>query len=221
MKQGIRWTALCLLAAVATSALAQKGADQININGQLVMAARSGQVPRVRALLEQGPHQGASVNSRDRNGDSPLNMASAKGNAPMAAALLGAGADPDLANVSGVTPLMGAGLAANETIFRALLAAGAHAEPLDRVRKNAATYAAAAGCTGCIQALIAAGVPLNQKLENDLTLLMWAAAYGHEATVRLLLEQGAERKARDARGKTAADMAREGNHLALAALLDS
>jgi ankyrin repeat protein len=215
MKQGIRWTALCLLAAVATSALAQKGADQININGQLVMAARSGQVPRVRALLEQG----ASVNSRDRNGDSPLNMASAKGNAPMAAALLGAGADPDLANVSGVTPLMGAGLAANETIFRALLAAGAHAEPLDRVRKNA--YAAAAGCTGCIQALIAAGVPLNQKLENDLTLLMWAAAYGHEATVRLLLEQGAERKARDARGKTAADMAREGNHLALAALLDS
>ena len=117
--------------------------------------------------------------------------------------------------------MMGAGLAANEAIFRSLLAAGARTEPLDRVKKNAATYAAASGCTGCVQALVAAGVPVTSRLDNDLTLLMWAAAYGHEATVRLLLEQGARRGDKDARGKTAADMAREGNHLVLAKLLDS
>jgi ankyrin repeat protein len=152
MKQASRWLALCLLGTIATAAVAQKGADQINVNGQLVMAARTGQVPRVLALLEQG----ASVNSRDRNGDSPLNMAAAKGNADMVAALLKAGADVNLANVAGVTPLMGAGLAANEAMFRSLLAAGAKTEPLDRVKKNAATYAAASGCTGCIQALVAA-----------------------------------------------------------------
>jgi ankyrin repeat protein len=216
MKQASRWLALCLLGTIATAAVAQKGADQINVNGQLVMAARTGQVPRVLALLEQG----ASVNSRDRNGDSPLNMAAAKGNADMVAALLKAGADVNLANVAGVTPLMGAGLAANEAMFRSLLAAGAKTEPLDRVKKNAATYAAASGCTGCIQALVAAGVPVTAKLENDLTLLMWAAAYGHEATVRLLLDNGAQRTDRDARGKTAADMAREGTHLAVAKLLD-
>ena len=127
----------------------------------------------------------------------------------------------DRANVAGVTPLMGAGLAANEPIFRALLQAGAQPAPLDRVRKNAATYAAGSGCTGCIKALIEAGVQVNVRLENDLTLLMWAAAYGHESTVQLLLDQGAQRQDRDARGKTAADMARDGNHLALAKLLSS
>ena len=217
MKHAIRWMVLCLLGALATAALAQRGADQININGQFVMAARAGLVPRVQALLEQG----ASVNSRDRNGDSPLNMAATKGDATMVATLLDAGADPNLANIAGVTPLMGAAFAPNEAIFRTLLAAGASTDPLDRVHKNAATYAAASGCTGCIQALADAGVQLDERLENDLTLLMWAAAYGHEATVRLLLAHGAERKARDARGKTAADMAREGNHLALASLLGS
>ena len=217
MKQTTTWLALCLLGAGALPAFAQKGADQINVNGQLVMAARTGVVPRVQALLEQG----ANVNSRDRNGDTPLNLAAAKGNAAMVAALLKAGADVNLANVAGVTPLMGAGLAANDGIFRALLAAGAQTAPLDRVKKNAATYAAASGCSACIAELVKAGVQVNARLDNDLTLLMWAAAYGHEVTVRLLLDQGAERKDRDARGKTAADMAREGNHLALAKLLES
>jgi ankyrin repeat protein len=216
MKQTTAWFGLCVLAACAGPASAQKGADQINVNGQLVMAARTGVVPRVQALLEQG----ASVNSRDRNGDTPLNLAAAKGNAEMVAVLLKAGADVNLANVAGVTPLMGAGLAANEGIFRALMAAGAQAAPLDRVHKNAATYAAASGCTGCLSELVKAGVQVNARLENDLTLLMWAAAYGHESTVRLLLEHGGDRRDRDARGKTAADMAREGNHLALARLLE-
>lgn len=217
MKQSTTRLALFLLCASSVPALAQKGADQININGQLVMAARTGLVPRVQALLEQG----ASVNSRDRNGDTPLNLAAAKGNADMVAALLKAGADVNLANVAGVTPLMGAGLAAKEGIFRALIVAGAQPPPLDRVKKNAATYAAASGCSACITELLKAGVQVNARLENDLTLLMWAAAYGHEDTVRLLLEQGAERKDQDARGKTAADMARDGNHLALAKLIES
>jgi hypothetical protein len=195
---------------------AQRGMDQINVNGQFVMAARAGQVARVAALLEEG----AKVNSRDRNGDSPLNMAAAKGNAELVDVLLKAGADVNLANIAGVTPLMGAAFSANPDIFRKLLAAGAKFEPLDRVKKNAATYAAASGCTPCLGELLRAGSIVNAPLENQLTLLMWAAAYGHEATVRLLLEQGADRNLKDNRGKTAADMAREGNHLAVAKLLE-
>lgn len=42
MKQATRWTVLCVLGAIAAAAFAQQGADQINVNGQLVMAARSG-----------------------------------------------------------------------------------------------------------------------------------------------------------------------------------
>jgi ankyrin repeat protein len=205
-----------LMLLCSNAVFAQRGMDQINVNGQFVMAARAGQIARVAALLEEG----AKVNSRDRNGDSPLNMAAAKGNVELVDVLLKAGADVNLANLAGVTPLMGAAFSGKVEIVRKLLAAGARIEPLDRVKKNAATYAAGSGCADCLGELLRAGTPVNGRLENELTLLMWAAAYGHEAAVNLLLAQGAERGLKDNRGKTAADMAREGNHLNVARLLD-
>ncbi|MEO8120082.1 MAG: hypothetical protein ABI606_12270, partial [Rhodoferax sp.] len=55
-----------LLGSNMPGAFAQRGMDQININGQYVLAARAGRVERVVTLLEEG----AKVNSRDRNGDS-------------------------------------------------------------------------------------------------------------------------------------------------------
>jgi ankyrin repeat protein len=41
---------------------------------------------------------------------------------------------------------------------------------------------------------------------------MWAAAYGRDDAVKLLLGRGADANARDNRGKTAAAMAEEGGH---------
>ena len=69
-------------------------------------------------------------------------------------------------------------------------------------------------------ALLKAGTNVNAHLANDLTLLMWAAGYGHESTVRLLLEQGADRGLKDARGKTAGEIALEGNYTAVRRLLE-
>ena len=204
-----------LFGAQLPQAMAQRGMDQININGEFVMAARAGRVDRTAALLQQG----ANVNSRNRTGDSPLNMAAEKGNLSMVELLLKAGADVDLANLAGVTPLMGAAFTGNVEILRKLLAAGARIEPLDRVKKNAATYAAGQGCTDCLAELLRAGTPVNAALDNELTLLMWAAAYGHEATVRWLLAQGADRSLKDGRGKTAAEMASEGGHEKVRAIL--
>jgi ankyrin repeat protein len=60
---------------------------------------------------------------------------------------------------------------------------------------------------------------VNAPLENKLTLLMWATPYGQESSVNLLLNQGADRQRKDNRGKTAADMAREGGHDKVLALL--
>lgn len=198
-------------------AIAQQGMDQININGQFVLAAKAGRVARVAALLDEG----AKVNSRDRNGDSPLNLAAARGNTELVAVLLQAGADVNLANLAGVTPVMGAAFSGNAEVLRKLLAAGAHMEPVDRVRKNAATYAAGSGCQACLAMLIRAGTAVNAPLENNLTLLMWAAAYGHASSVQLLLDQGADRSLKDSRGKTAADMADEGHHPHVVSLLST
>jgi ankyrin repeat protein len=204
--------AACILAAPVT---AQRGADNININGQLVLAARAGQVQRVASLLESG----AQVNSRDRNGDTPLNMAAARGNADLVDLLLRSKADVQLPNLTGVTPLMGAAYAGNAQIVRRLLEAGARIDPVDRVKKNAAVYAAAQGCAACLDELLKAGAPVNGRLDHELTLLMWTAGYGHESVARLLMDRGADRALRDDRGKTAADIARELNFPALARLL--
>ena len=209
--------ALLMSCAALMPAIAQQGADQINKNGEFVLAAKAGRTERVAALLSEG----AAVNSRDRNGDSPLNMAATKGNEALVDVLLRAGADVTLANISGVTPLMGAAFKGNAPIVRKLLAAGAKTDPLDRVKKNAAIYAAAVGCTECLAEFLRAGSPVNGRMDNDETLLMWAAGYGHAATVRFLLDQGADRSLRDNRGKTAADMAREGSFTAAARLLEN
>jgi len=199
----------------AASSFAQQGADKINENGQLVMAARAGNTSRVAALLKEG----AAANSRDRNGDTPLNMAAAKGNAELARLLVRAGADVNLANLSGVTPLMAASFSSSPGIVRDLLAAGASIQPHDRVSKTAAVYAAAQGCTDCVEALLKAGAPVNAPVDGGLTLLMWAAGYGREDTTRVLLQRGADPGLRDERGKTAEDMARENGYAALASSL--
>lgn len=111
-----------------------------------MLAAKAGRTERVAGLLTQG----AAVNSRDRNGDSPLNMAASKGNEALVDTLVKAGADVNLANISGVTPLMGAAFSGNAAIVRKLMQAGARPEPLDRVKKSAAIYAAGVGCNECL-----------------------------------------------------------------------
>jgi ankyrin repeat protein len=133
--------------------------------------------------------------------------------------LLAAHADPNLPDLSGVTPLMSASYGSNPALVHKLLAAGARIDSIDRVKKNAATYAAGQGCAACLQELLNAGAQVNARLENDLTLLMWAAGYGRDEVAKLLLERGADRSLRDNRGKTAADIARELHFASLAQLL--
>jgi ankyrin repeat protein len=156
---------------LCTAALAQKGAEPININSQFVMATRAGNTGRVSGLLNEG----AAINSRDRNGDSPLNLAASKGNEAMVDLLMKSGADINLANPAGVTPLMGAAFSGKPSTVESLVAAGAKTDPLDRLQKNAAIYAAGSGCQACLSQLVATPVQINARLDNELTLLMWAA----------------------------------------------
>lgn len=91
-----------VVVAASQQAGAQDRAEPLGVNARLLAAARAGSEPDVRALLAEGAHPG----SRNRLGDTPLNLAARAGKASLARALLERGASPGKANLSGVTPLM-------------------------------------------------------------------------------------------------------------------
>src|SRR5439155_1639313 len=112
---------LVRLMAVACAFLAAAAHSQsININSDLLAAARRGDTGGVRALLERG----AAVNSRNRLGDSPLLIAAKNGITPMALLVLERGADVSEHDNRGKT---GADMAAE----------GGHRATLELLRQNA------------------------------------------------------------------------------------
>ncbi|MFL5421274.1 MAG: ankyrin repeat domain-containing protein, partial [Myxococcales bacterium] len=93
--------ALATLAA-AQHALAQGQPERLNVNAELLAAARGGSEPAVRALLSRG----ADPDSRNRLGYTPLNTAARAGNEALARTLIAGGPAPGKPNLSAVTPLM-------------------------------------------------------------------------------------------------------------------
>jgi ankyrin repeat protein len=76
------------------------------------------------------------------------------------------------------------------------------------------------GGAGVLATLLSAGVPVNVRTSEGESLLMLAVRHGHTETARLLLENGADPKLEDARGDTAADIARRQGADDIVALLD-
>lgn len=86
---------------------------------------------------------GVPVNAKDNRGNAPLHEAALgdRGNPTAMQALLGHGADPNIANAAGETPLMiAAGMGELECV-RVLLAAGADSKSENREGKTATEYA--------------------------------------------------------------------------------
>ena len=68
---------------------------------------------------------------------------------------------------------------------------------------------AAEGHADIVKLLLSTGVDVNRRYANDLTALMWAAGFGRDAVVIVLIDAGADPELKDNRGKTAADIAGE------------
>src|SRR3989449_6784069 len=108
---------LVRLMAVACAFIAAAAHSQsINLNSDLLAAARRGDTDGVRALLERG----AAVNSRNRLGDSPLLIAAKNGYTPLALLVLERGADVNQGNLSGVSAVLAAAFEGNVELTRGL-----------------------------------------------------------------------------------------------------
>jgi ankyrin repeat protein len=208
------WVLLGVAVLGLQAALAQAPSNP-NLNAQLLVAARQGDLPAVKAALARG----AEPSSRNGLGKTALVMALEKGQDELALTMLEAGTDVNLATVERVTPLMTASYVGSAALVQRLLAKGARWDPVDRMGKPAALYAAGQGQREVLRVLLDAGAPVNAAYENQLTALMWAAGQGHLDATRLLLARGADRSVRDDRGLTARDIALQAGHTELANLL--
>lgn len=130
--------------------------------------------------------------------------------------MLDAGADVNAA-LSGASPLVQAAWGGHLALVHALIARGAS---LALQGGAALSSAANAGRAEVVAALLALGVPADVPDSHGWTALMTAAWQDHPGVARLLLDAGANRDHRDARGKAVLDWARESRQESVVALLE-
>jgi len=161
---------------------------------------------------------------RERCSPLPLHEAAALGDdAAVAAALTRAPDTLRLLSADGWTSLHLAAFFGHASTVRLLLARGADANLWSRAfEHNLALHAACAGRTekaDVVRALIPATADVNACQGGGWTPLMLAAVNGMAATATLLQEAGAGTALRNDKGKTAAELARDEGHAALAVQL--
>ena len=103
---------------------------------EIIKAAKSGNVERIKMLLKEDPDL---VHARDRDGSTPLHCATWKGHAEVVALLLKAGADVNAENNNdhwGTTPLHAAAHANQAVIAELLVEHGANVNAQDSSGKT-------------------------------------------------------------------------------------
>lgn len=185
-------------------------------------AAARGDADEIRRLAG-----GGGLNARDGNGRTPLHVAAFQGHGAAARALLAAGADPGLVDGQRYDAVTIAAVRDDVATLAALLAGGASATLITSRYEGTALIAAAhLGHDGVVRALIAAGAPLDHVNNLGWTALMEAVVLGdggprHTATVRLLLEAGADARIADRQGRTPLDHARARGYAEMVRMLEA
>jgi ankyrin repeat protein len=182
----------------------------------------------VRRLLAEG----AKLEDATPDGQTALMLASARGFADTALALIAQGANleartvhgsavglmgqpiksvpaapkgppAEAVNAKGQTALIVAAAHGSLPVVKALLGKGARVDAADDLGQTSLHYAAAAGRAELVEALLAAGAKPDAKEAHGWTPLMLAAARGRLDAAKALLAHGAAVDAANERGQTA------------------
>ncbi len=211
-------------------------ATQMGRTAMMMAAASSPSSEILKMLMAKG----ADAKAKDTFGGTALNVACLSDDMSAIRLLVEAGADVNGAGIDhgaapGGTPLMNAAANGNLEAVNYLLKMGAKANavttsvPAFNVKSGAialGSYSAlsmAAPCApaGLVKVLIDAGADVNQKDIRGMTPLMLAVATDAQnpATIKILLDHGANASARNNDDETAADWARKvGSPVAMGAL---
>lgn len=138
---------------------------------------------------------GATVQTANRFGATPVWLAAASGNAAMLDVLLEAGADAHAANPHGETPLLAAARSGKPDAVRVLLDRGAQVNAKESWRgQTALMWAAAEGHVSVVELLVDRGADLHARSNGGFTPLLFAAREGRIGSVDALLRAGANLK---------------------------
>ncbi|XP_034429069.1 LOW QUALITY PROTEIN: ankyrin repeat and SAM domain-containing protein 6-like [Hippoglossus hippoglossus] len=160
-------------------------------NTALQFAAASGHENLVRFLLRKG----ASVDSRNNYGWTPLMQAARFGHLTVAHILLENGAEINGRNRLGASVLTMAARGGHTHVIKLLLESGAYVDDYDHLAVTAEAVSNGNNNNSCSAAGFGGeGCPEGGSCREfmDITALMVACQFGHEATVRLLLEWGSD-----------------------------
>ncbi len=185
-------------------------------------AAHTGDVAKIARLVAGG----AALNATDPRGRTPLHVAAFARQREAIRALAKAGADIDRLENDRYDAVTIASVADDEDTLRVLLSLGASArQTTSRYDGTALIAAAHLGHDGVVRQLIAAGAPLDHVNNLHWTAVIEAIVLGdggarHQATLKALIDAGANLQLADRNGRTPLQLARSRGYAAMVDLLE-
>ena len=176
--------------------------------------------------IEQLVAAGADINQRDAFGRTPLHVATFARQRAAVQALIKAGADKSAMENDRYDAVTIAAVADDEDTLRTLLSLGASAKlTTSRYDGTALIAAAHLGHDGVVRQLIAAGAPLDHVNNLHWTATIEAIVLGnggprHQATLKALVEAGANLQLTDSHNRTPLDLARSYGYSDMARILE-
>jgi len=195
------------MAVVMSSTVAASGGE---LEDQLRAAAYKGDSAQIRVLLKKG----ASIDARDRKGETPLLIVTHNNYIDAAKVLINAGADVNAKDNIQDSPYLYAGARGRNEILAMILKHGADLKSINRYGGTALIPAAERGHVKTVQMLIKAGVDVNHVNNLRWTALLEAIILGnggadHTEIVRLLIKGKADVNLADGKGITPLQHARQ------------
>ncbi|XP_064787951.1 ankyrin-2-like isoform X2 [Oncorhynchus masou masou] len=179
------------------------------------MAARAGQVEAVRCLLRNG----ALVDARAREDQTPLHIASRLGKTEIVQLLLQHMAHPDASTTNGYTPLHISAREGQVDVASVLLEAGASHSLATKKGFTPLHVASKYGSMDVTKLLLQKRAPPDSAGKNGLTPLHVAAHYDNQKVALLLLDKGASPHATAKNGYTPLHIAAKKNQMDIAVVL--
>ena len=151
------------------------------------LALHHASAPPVISALLAADTEGDTVDAQDCNSYTPLILASRRGLADAACALLAHGARPELPGDFGKTALHEAACFDRVSVIELLCAAPrAAVDARDFTRRTPLMLASMQGCEGAVRALLARGARQELQDEKGWSALTYAANNGHAGAAELL-----------------------------------